>query len=303
MAPVIDGGFLAPHACIEALHGFGIQALELAASGRAIVCHEDQDRVLRQSEFFKSIAQQAEIVIDIGDHAVKIGAVAPCDTCLIRGRPGRCHPIRAVRRIGGDVQKEGSISVRLNKTKALSEPHVRAVAFECLEGAVALVGIVEVIVSPVIRGLPHTTAAMPDHVLKPTILGTVRRIVTQMPLAHHASDIPVVSEQIRHSFLVRMHHRTSGAGAIGACTRRVMPGHQGRTRGRTERAHMEIGQAYGLAMQTIEIGCLEDWIAVTAQVAIPLIIGHHQDDIGPVHGSRPGCNKEQQPPCGCRAFQ
>ena len=44
---------------------------------------------------------------------------------------------------------------------------------------------------------------------------------------------------------------------------------------------MEVRETYGLGVESVEVGRLQNWVPMTRQVAVALIIGHHEDDIGP----------------------
>ena len=65
---------------------------------------------------------------------------------------------------------------------------------------------------------------------------------------------------------------------------RVQPGHQRCPGGSAKRADMEIGQSNGLGMEFIEVGRLNDRVAVAGEIAIALIISHKDDDIWPFSG-------------------
>ena len=131
-----------------------------------------------------------------------------------------------------------------------------------------------------IGSLTHTTATMPDHVLKATILRAVRDIVPQMPLAHHAGRIPVFGKQVPQSLLGYVHHGPTCAGSVGAGDSRIISGHQSGSRRRAKGADVKIGETDGFVVQTIEVWCFQDWVAVATQISVALIIGHHQDDVG-----------------------
>jgi len=42
---------------------------------------------------------------------------------------------------------------------------------------------------------------------------------------------------------------------------------------------VEVCQAGGLCVQGVEVGGLEDWVAVTAQVAVALVVCDDEDDV------------------------
>ena len=47
---------------------------------------------------------------------------------------------------------------------------------------------------------------------------------------------------------------------------------------------MEIGQADGLGMELIKVGCLNDRVSMAGEIAIALIISHEDDDIWTFRG-------------------
>ena len=47
---------------------------------------------------------------------------------------------------------------------------------------------------------------------------------------------------------------------------------------------MKVSQPNRFGGELIQVRCLENWISVTCQVAITLIVGHHDDDVGFVGG-------------------
>ena len=47
---------------------------------------------------------------------------------------------------------------------------------------------------------------------------------------------------------------------------------------------MKIGQADGLGMELIKVGCLDNGIAMAGEIAVALVIGHKDDDIWTFRG-------------------
>ncbi|MBA7668770.1 hypothetical protein ES703_76885 [subsurface metagenome] len=58
-----------------------------------------------------------------------------------------------------------------------------------------------------------------------------------------------------------------------------MSRHQGRTSRRAGRVNVEIRQADALPVEPVEIRRLDNRIAVTAQIAVALVVGYHQHDV------------------------
>lgn len=72
-----------------------------------------------------------------------------------------------------------------------------------------------------------------------------------------------------------------------------MPSHQRSPRGRTKRIDMEINKSHRLGMKTVEVGRLENGIAMTAKVAVALIVGHDENDVWlGVRGGGEGAEKK-----------
>jgi len=42
---------------------------------------------------------------------------------------------------------------------------------------------------------------------------------------------------------------------------------------------MKVGQSDGLGMELIEVGCLDNGIAVAGEISIALVVSHEDDDI------------------------
>ena len=65
------------------------------------------------------------------------------------------------------------------------------------------------------------------------------------------------------------------AGAIA-----VVAGEDAGASGGAGRADVEVGQAYCVTVKAIEVGGLYHGIAMAAEVAITLVVGEYEDDIG-----------------------
>jgi hypothetical protein len=42
---------------------------------------------------------------------------------------------------------------------------------------------------------------------------------------------------------------------------------------------VKVGESHRLSIQLVQIWRFEHWITVTTQIAIPLIVGHHKNDV------------------------
>ncbi len=94
MAAIVLTAFLAAHAGIE----------HAGTSRRAVVGGEDEDRVLFQAFIGQQLAQLADVVVDIGNHAKEVGL---CHfQLLVRCTEGLGRVHRTVRSVGGNVGEE-----------------------------------------------------------------------------------------------------------------------------------------------------------------------------------------------------
>ena len=199
--------------------------------------------------------------------------------------------MRCIRR---EVEEERLVLVLLDESHRLAKPHVRAVTLKLLELAVPLVGVVEVGVAPVIRGLPHTTAAMPDHVLETPVLRPMRRIVAEMPFPDHPSHITCIRKHIRHRPLIRVQHRPPRTRAIRSRPSRITPRHQRRTSRRAKRADVKVRHANRLRMKSIQIRRPENRIPMATEITVALVVRHDQDDVGFLGGDCHRCGSEKE---------
>src|SRR5210317_2249894 len=97
--------------------------------------------------------------------------------------------VRTMRGVGREIKQKRLRAILFDETHALTEPDVSTVALEFLEFPVPFVGVIEVVVAPVIRGLTNPAATMPHDVLKAPVLRTMRCVVAEVPFADHPCHI------------------------------------------------------------------------------------------------------------------
>jgi hypothetical protein len=124
----------------------------------------------------------------------------------------------------------------------LLEKHVGAETFGGDDLAVVEVMAVEVGVVPQVGRLPDPAAAVAIHLGETAVLGAVREIVAQVPLAEVAGGVAGVLEHLGEGDFVFAQHRAAvdrvpDAGAVGP-----MPGEQCRPRGRAGWRDVIVGQ-------------------------------------------------------------
>ena len=227
MASFIRRRLLASHSRIESLNRFGIEVFKLCAGGSAIVRHENQNRVFRQTEFLQMLSQLPEVVIDVGDHSVEVRAAsAPRNCLLVRIAPLRIDSIGTMRCVRRQVKQERLFLVVLYKAMSFAKPNVGAIAIELLKLTISFISVVEVVVTPVVRRLPDSTASMPDHILEASVLRSMRRVITQVPLADHSRHVTRIGEHICDCSFVGVQHRPTGTSSIRSRASRIAASHQ-----------------------------------------------------------------------------
>ena len=68
----------------------------------------------------------------------------------------------------------------------------------------------------------------------------------------------------------------------------VPSGEQGGPGRRARGTDVEVGEADTFSVETVEVRGFQDGVAVARQVAIALVVGQDEDDVGPLPGRRVG---------------
>ncbi len=89
---------------------------------------------------------------------------------------------------------------------------------------------------------------------KALVLRSQRVVISQVPFAENASAITRVAKHFRHGHLIRVHHRAAFVGVHYAGAEIVAPGHQARSRGRADGAHVKAVKAHAIGGKTINVG-------------------------------------------------
>ena len=290
-APFVDAPLAGPHARVVAL-----------AVG-AVVGQEDDDGVFGQAELVEPGQEPADVVVDVLDHAEDLGGILGHVPPLVAG--GRevvgLHAEvfvglgvllgnleRPVGTVVGQVDEEGLAAVLPDVVDGRRGEDVGAVAlgFDPL-GIVQQRG-VEVAVVRRPGGLAEPAAGVDERLLEALIPGPHRVAVAQVPLAEDGGAVARGAQHFGQGDLVGVHHRPAQVrvGHAGAVV--VAAGHQGRPRGRADRADVERRDLDALPGELVEVRRLDDGVAVNAQVAVALVVGHHQNNVWPA--GRVRCN-------------
>ncbi len=144
------------------------------------------------------------------------------------------------------------------------------------------VHVVEVIVAPVdVAGGRDGAVPVDDRFLESAVLRPVRVVVAQVPLAEDARPIAVVGEDVCHRRCAAGEEVHAVVGALDGDGAAVPARQQRRASRRALWRDVEIRQPDTFAVELVEIRRLDPPVAVACQVAVALIIGHDEDDIGP----------------------
>ena len=93
MATLVHSRLFSPHVCIEAPVTSCWQLTFRNTIGGAIVCHENENGIFSKFQFFEVFAQQAYVVINICNHAIKVCTVSPEDGISVWFAPLWINPV------------------------------------------------------------------------------------------------------------------------------------------------------------------------------------------------------------------
>ena len=250
-----------------------------ATTGGTVVGHEDQDRLLLDTQLGQLAAQAAEVFVDVGDHAVErrlrdIG-VAFVGILVCVG-----NQVRAVGGVGGDEGEERLVAAGLDEVDGLVEPDIGAVAGMADGVTVVEVGVVEIVVAPEIGGLSNAAAAVGDYGLEAAVEGAVGIVVSQMPFAEHAGAVTGGGEDIGHGHLGSTQNRPPPAGCPGAVAHGSPAGHEGASRGSAQGRDVEVAKVGGDRVEGVDLRGADPGVAGAPQVAVALVVGDYENYVG-----------------------
>ena len=159
-------------------------------------------------------------------------------------------------------------------------------------------------IRPEVRSVPdtlHLTGKVPGEAVPARldlVLGPVKRIPGQVPLADHARGVPTPTQCLGQ----RDVPRRECIGGIGSQVventdpRRILAGQQSRpVRGADRSRGVGLGEPHAVSCQPIQVSCLVEPVAIAAQFSPSEIISQNKDDIGPIRRvGRQGRQKQGQ---------
>src|SRR5205823_1353419 len=100
----------------------------------------------------------------------------------------------------------------------------------------------------------------------------MRKIVAEMPFSENPGAIASRTENLRHGRDAGPDKRAARAHGSRPIAQGIHAGHQLPARGSAHRRNMEIGESHALIMQPVEVGSLDDRVAVTGKIPVTLVI-------------------------------
>ena len=278
---------------------------DLLTLGRAVVAEENQHCVLGQSFVREKLSQATEIRVDAGDGGKQVREWTG-DLVAVRSKPLLIRNAAGVVRIvGGEIGEKRPLLVFADELHRSIEIHV---ALEARTGlflpeAVVEIVIVDAIVAPVVGGAASAAVALAQPFIEPTVDRTIGIITAEVPLAENTGAIAVVAENISHGHLVIAQHVTAVDGAPPPDAVAIATGHQRGSRWGAVGVHMEIRKSNALIRQSVHVRRFQDRISGARQVAVSLVIGKNNHDVGLV-GRRLTSRRTRAKAtdqCGCKS--
>ena len=144
----------------------------------------------------EEVAHEADVFVDVGDHAVKAVALAGQAIAVVEFAIVIGYVEGTVWRVGGDIAEEGIVATVFDKFFGFVKPDVRAVASEFFRYAIAEVCVVEIGIAPVVRGLVYAAAAVVNDRVKAPVVWVKWIVVAQVPFAKHTGAISRCFEEV-----------------------------------------------------------------------------------------------------------
>ena len=129
--------------------------------------------------------------------------------------------------------------------------------------------------------LPDAARAVDEDLVKAAPVGLILGLVAQMPLAENAGGVAGGLEHLRQRGGLQREPLALEDRVGDAVLELVPAGHQRAARRRARGADMEVREPHALGMQLVEVGRLEHGIAMRGDVAVALVVGEDEDDVGP----------------------
>ena len=255
-------------------------------NGRTVVAREEHQRRVSQIECVQCAHQPAERVVHLRDVAVVsgLGRVVEARIEILETLRG---VDRFVRLVETDVEKE-----RLLFVARVFQPIDRFVGDQRRRVPVELadrLAVADEVIGVVMRGQRVVLGREP---IVESVVGRLRLAgkiepAVEVPFADVAGRITCVAQQRRDGdFLpAHVHRGEHGNPVVNADAVRRPSGHQPAPRGRAVGCRgVAVRQPHAFGGEPIEVGRLDDFVAVAGQIAVAEVVGQHHDDVRTVLG-------------------
>src|SRR5947209_2668939 len=101
-----------------------------------------------------------------------------------------------------------------------------------------------------------------------------------MPFAKNSRAVAGRFQQLRHRRRIQAHPLSFEDGVSYAGFEFMPTGHQRATRRCARWTDSEVGQTNALLIEVVDLWSFQDRIAMTAQIAVTLVIRKYKDDVG-----------------------
>ena len=238
----------------------------------------------------EAVEQAAHVVVDVGDHPEELGSVGVRDLAGVTGFVLGSDLEWDVGSVGRDTGEEGaSAAGPFHPRNGLSEEHVGAVAAGLHEAAVVEDGGIEVgvfrgVAAGTGEGLADAAAAVDEDLVESAAIGLVGGFIAEVPFPEDAGGVAGGAKDVgegdggwREAFAFEDGVGDAVAEFVSARQQRAAGGGAGG-------ADMEVDEPRAFAVEAVDVRRAEDGVAVAGEVAVPLVIGEDEDDVGPAIG-------------------
>ena len=108
--------------------------------------------------------------------------------------------------------------------------------------------------------------------------------MAEVPLAEEAGDITGIAQDAGQQRQADVRHSPAVAGVGDAGVAFLHPGHERGAGGRAARADAEVGHAHRFGVKPVHVRRFQNGMTVRADVAVALVVGEEEDDVGLVRG-------------------
>ncbi len=289
---------------LQPLHA-GVEGREFFPVNRAgehihaVVGHEDNKGVIRHAMAFEVGEEEADIVVDVFDHAITRGRLViepeiekPLFVFLRRNH----------RTVGGIQREVGEERLFLgvllvNPSHGGGKEQVCAEAFRANDRLIVQQHAVEVSALGVLfevtpLELPDAARAVHEHLVEPPVLRQIRLVVAKMPLSEQARGVTSTQQGIGNRHNPRREALTLEDGVGDAHLEFMPPAHDRRAGGRAGRTDMEVGEPRALCVETIDVRRFQIWVPRAGEVTQALVVGENEDDVRATTRKRLGFRRE-----------